>query len=51
MTKIKDKTKEELINMIIEDFKANEYDSLDALYDLAEECLQGKTREQIIQEV
>lgn len=50
MTKIKDLSKEELISKIMEDFRENEYDSKDAVYELAEECLQGKTREQIIQE-
>lgn len=48
--KIKNMTKEELISMIMEDFKENEYDSLDAVYELAEECLQGKTKEEILNE-
>lgn len=46
--KIKDKSKEELINMIMTDFRENEYDSKDAVWNMAESYLGTMTKKDLI---
>lgn len=42
-------TKEELVNLIIEDIKADEFDNKRYLYELAREALMGRTQEDLQQ--
>ena len=45
---IKNKTKEELINMIIDDIYKNEVESKELLYDLARQGLEAMTKKDIL---